>query len=612
MTRQENQTQRMGPLIVPSALLALRRGLALVLGAAPATAAISIALMILLSALPILAVWLTKLIVDDAAALASGATVLTTKIMALAGLYVLTLMLPSSLQPIQWALDAWLQDRATAAVDHQLMSAGTCLVDLTRIERPEFQDELRLVREAAWRSPRLFLFLHNGLGPAIVLVGLAFLLARLHPLIPIVLAAASVPHVIGQGHINQLKYAAMERRSRAAREMDYCVRVVTEPATAKEVRVFGLDDFFLQRFRTRCAAALSEVSRVRIKELGLAAILSCVYAASLAGSFWYVATQAGADRFTLGDVALYLNAVIQLESRVYVLSYWFGFVYEILLYLRGLFGFLDRAEPGIALAPEGPGAPSALENGVALRQVGFSYPTSAVPVLDRIDTLLPAGKITALVGVNGAGKSTLVKLLTRMYDPDIGAIVLDGVALAVYNLSSLRGQIGTMYQDFAHFALTLRENIAVGAFAASQGAATVEQAARRAGADTIAAALPQGYDTPLTRRFEGGVELSGGEWQKVALARAFIRNAVLIILDEPTAALDAEAEEHMFARFRELAAGKTALLISHRFSTVRMADQILVIEGGRIVEAGSHAELIAREGRYAALYEMQAGRYRSD
>ena len=231
-------------------------------------------------------------------------------------------------------------------------------------------------------------------------------------------------------------------------------------------------------------------------------------------------------------------------------------------------------------------------------------------MLQGVNARLPAGKVTALVGVNGAGKSTLVKLLTRMYDPTSGQILLDGILLAHYDLASLRKRMAVVYQDFARFALPLRENIAVGDLKTEPDMQRIEQAARRSGADEVAAKLPEGYSTELTRRFEGGVELSGGEWQKVALARSFLRDATLVILDEPASALDANAEYQLFQHFRELSAGKTALLVSHRLSTVRMADQILVLDNGRIVEAGSHADLIARGGHYASLYEMQAGRYR--
>ena len=347
-------------------------------------------------------------------------------------------------------------------------------------------------------------------------------------------------------------------------------------------------------------------------QLRVTTALGALYALTLAGGFWYVATQAGAGRLTLGDVVLYLGAVIQAELLTSSLTNGIGHLYQALLPLQRLFEFLDCARPTIKLAAPGQGyaAPAACQAGIELRQVGFRYPESTQTVLADVSAVLPAGRVTALVGANGAGKSTLVKLLTRMYDPTTGTILLDGTPLDEYELDSWRRRIAVVYQDFAQFALTLHENIAVGAYAAGDGEGRLEQAAQWAGAGEIAAKLPHGYDTQLTRRFEGGVELSGGEWQKVALARGFVRDAAVVILDEPTAALDAEAEYRLFEQFRELVRGKTALIISHRFSTVRMADHIVVLEDGRVVEAGSHAALVAQGGRYATLYEMQAGRYR--
>jgi len=588
------------------------RGLALVAGAAPFTTAAYLVIVILLNLLPALQVWLTKLVVDSLTGSAAGVSDTLTRAIVLASLYALTLIAIAGLKPIQESLSAWLEERAVAAVDHRLIQAGTGLVDLYRIERPTFQDELRLSREASYRSPQLFMFLQQGLGKLLTLSALLLLLGGLQPLLPLMLIAAGVPHLVAEQRLNMLKYDAMTERSRAAREMDYCTRITTEPAAAKEVRVFGLGNFFLQRFRDHSRAALSEVNQLRLKQLCQSALFGSLHALTLAGGFWYIATQARAGQLKLGDIALYLNAVMQAERLIMVVPFSFSSLYEILLNLHGLFTFLDQAKPVIALAPPSQEqmAPVALCLGVQLQQVCFRYPESNQAVLESVSTLLPSGKVTALVGTNGAGKSTLVKLLTRMYDPDSGEILLDGVPLSAYNLESLRGRIAVMYQDFARLALTMRENITIGALELDQDDARLKTAACWAGADGVAARLQQGYDTPLTRRFEGGVELSGGEWQKVALARSFMRDAALVILDEPTAALDAEAEYQLFERFRELVVGKTALLISHRFSTVRMADQILVLEGGRILEAGSHTELIALEGHYAALYEMQAGRYK--
>ncbi len=605
---------------LPDSLRLWARGLALVMKAAPRIFAIYLALLFVLSLLPIAQVWLSKLVVDALAVAMGGAPGATSAAIgngqsaaiALAFVYALTLVVSSGLEPIQRTLNIWLEDRAVAEVDRRLMDAGARLADLVRIERPTFQDQLRLIQDAAFFLPRLPALLQDGLGTALTLGGLLLLLARLHPGLPLVLAALSVPHLFSEQRLQKIKYEAMSRRSRAAREMNYCVRITTEPAAAKEVRVFGLGSFFLRRFRARFETAFAEMRQVRLAHLRMSAAFTALHALALAGGFWYVAVQAGAGQLTLGDIALYLSVVAQTQSRFMNLAFWFGFQYEVLLHLRGLFAFLDQAKPAIALPPHGQGrqAPTELQSGIEMRGVHFRYPESTLPVLEDVNARLPSGTVTALVGANGAGKSTLVKLLTRMYDPDGGEIRVDGVPLAAYELQSLRRRIAVVYQDFARFALTLRENIALGTVELHGVDGQVEEAARWAGADEVAATLPQGFETPLTRRFEGGVDLSGGEWQKVALARAFVRDAALVILDEPTAALDAEAEYRLFERFRQLVAGKTALLISHRFSTVRMADQILVLEGGRIIEAGSHAELIALGGRYATLFEMQAGRYR--
>ena len=594
---------------LPDSLRVFGRALAIVVSAAPGTASVYLLLMLMSSLLPVGQAWLAKLIVDELAAGAPGGP---QRVVVLAVFYALTLVVPAALDPLQLALGASLEDGSVAEVDRRLMRAGAELADLYRIERPAFGDELRTLGQVPGWLPRLLPALQNGLGSAITLGGLLLLLGGLHPILPVVIVVVSLPHLVADHRLLGLQYKAMTDHSRAAREMDYCLRVTTEPEAAKEVRVFGLGGFFLQRFRERLAVALAEITRLRLLHLRVSVLFSGLYALALGGGFLYVARQAGAGRLSLGDLALYLNAIIQAQSLTSFLRAWFGTVYEATLHLRGFFRFLDSARPAIRLPAPGHGraAPAMLQEGVELQGVSFSYPESEQIVLEDVSLKLRAGEVTALVGANGAGKSTLVKLLTRMYDPTGGVILLDGVPLYEYDLHRLRSRIAVVYQDFARFALTLRQNIAVGATEPEQGNGHVETAAHWAGANEVAARLPSGYDTELTRSFEGGVELSGGAWQKVALARGFVRDAALVILDEPTAALDADAEFRLFERFRELTAGKTALLISHRFSTVRMADQIVVLEDGRVLEAGTHAELVGRSGRYAALFEMQAGRYR--
>ncbi len=597
---------------LPAVLRLYGRGLALPISSAPLAGGAFLVLLAILSLLPVLQVWLVKLLLDAIAAGVGGDQGAVGGAVTLAVIYALTLVVPAGLRPVQAALSSWLQDRSVVEVDRRLMQAGASLVDLYRIERPAFHDEVTMARRGSMLAAVVLTMLQQIVGTLLTLVGLLILLGQLHPLLPLALVVVSLPHLFAELRVGILQHQALQDQSRPAREMDYCARVTTEPAAAKEVRVFGLGDFFWQRFRERFAVALAEVNRIRLAGLRFSTVFSGLYALALAGGFWYVVTQARAGQLTLGDVVLYLGAVQQVQGLTYYFMRGLAFQHELWLHLRTIFGFLDGAGPVITLAPPGQGhtAPARLQSGIEMRQVGFRYPESTRTVLADVSAVLPAGQVTALVGANGAGKSTLVKLLTRMYDPDTGAVLLDGVPLPAYDLAALRQRIAVVHQDFAQFSLTFRENIAVGAYAAGGGDGRVEQAARWAGADEIAAKLSKGYDTPLTRKFESGVELSGGEWQKVALARGFVRDAALVILDEPTAALDAEAEYRLFEQFRELVVGKTALLISHRFSTVRMADHIIVLEEGQAIEAGSHDALVAQGGRYATLYEMQAGRYR--
>ncbi|MDE2994426.1 MAG: ABC transporter ATP-binding protein, partial [Chloroflexota bacterium] len=445
---------------LPERLRIWARGLAIVASAAGGTAAIYAALLGALALLPVVQVWLGKLIVDRlVGSTAAGPDV--TGALLLAGFYVLVLAVPAVLEPVQRVQITWLEDRATAAVDDRLMEAGTRHVDLVDIERPAFQDHARLAQEAARRLMRAFTLL-QGLSGIFTVAGVCLLLLQLHPLLPVVLLAAMVPHLWAEDRLNRERWSAMQERSRAAREGDYCARITLEPAAAKEVRVFGLGDFFLRRFDTRYAAALTEFRRIRWAALRLLVVFGGLHALALAGGFWYVAAQAGAGRLTVGDIALYLGAVVQVERTLIILPVWFGQLSDLLLHLRALFRLLDRAGPRIAVpAPEQgrPAPPALLEQGVALQQVGFRYPESTQAVLADVSAVLPAGRVTALVGANGAGKSTLVKLLTRMYDPDTGTILLDGTPLHEYDLASWRRRIAVVYQDFAQFALTLHENI---------------------------------------------------------------------------------------------------------------------------------------------------------
>ncbi len=585
-------------------LRTLGRSVALVAGLAPRASAAYVIVTLVAGGLTIAQVWLVKVLIE--ALIARDAD----RALALTAAYVTTIAIPPALGPLEDALSAWLEDRTVREVDRRLIRAGESATDLGLIGRPGFHDELGVVEMSVIFATQLLRMVATVGTSAVALAGVLVLLGSLHPLLPVALAAVALPHLIFEARHFQLAYEALGVRARDAREMEYYAKLATEPQAAGEVRVLGLGGFLLSRYRQRYQSAFREMSRLRLSYLRTATVFALLHALALAGGFWYVASRAAAGGLTLGDLALYVNGIIQAEALLAMLPGWTEPAYTAVLHLHGLFRFLDGARPTVSLPATGEGlpAPQRFREGIELREVSFSYPESSRPVLDGVSFTLRAGQVTALVGHNGAGKSTLVKLLTRMYDPTEGQVLLDGVPLSEYDLGSLRSRIAVVYQDFARFSLSLRDNIAVGA--GSIGDGDVQRGARWAGVDGWVEELPDGYDTELTRRFEGGVELSGGQWQKVALARGAMGDAALAILDEPTSALDADAEYALFQRFRELVEGRTGLLISHRFSTVRMADRIVVIEGGRVLEEGTHEELVKRGGRYAELFEMQAGRYR--
>lgn len=581
----------------------LARAAAITVTSTPGPAVGSLVLAVAQAFVSIWGVWLTKVIVDR---LAAGGDATGPAL-----LYGATLLFAATAEPIKRVLSALVEERAVGEVDRRLMAAGVRLCDLYRVERPSFGDELAVLGKAIDFVPGSILLLDRAVSVPVTLAGVLGLLIRINPVLPAVLGAMTVGHILAEQRMGWVKHEAMVRRSRAGREMDYCVRMATDPTGAKEVRAFGIGSFFHVRFSERALAALKEMQVLRMKGARTTIAWALAHGAVVAGGFLYVADRAASGALSPGDVALFLNVVVQAATVSWGMSFIFVYGHETLLNLRKVLPFLDDAHPAIALPPAGGGleSPALLAQGIALVDVRFMYPETDKPVLDGLSALLPPGKVTAIVGANGAGKSSLVKLLTRMYDPESGEVTVDGTPLADLDLDGWRLRVAAVHQDFSRLALTVRENVAVGGTDQGPGE-RVEEAIHWAGVDEVAERLPAGLDTMLTRRFSGGADLSGGEWQKVALARGAVRDAALVILDEPTSGLDPEAEYRLFKRFHELVKGRTALLISHRFSTVRMADHIVVIEKGRVIESGSHEELLALDGRYAVLYEMQAGRYR--
>ena len=481
-------------------------------------------------------------------------------------------------------------------------------LELRHFEDAEFYDRLtRARREASSRPLSVVTETFQLLQNAITLAGYAALLFRFSGLAVLGLLAAAVPATIVEMRFSSTAFRMRNWRSPEARRLNYLEYVLANDDHAKEVKLFGLGPVLLDRFKVLGETFYDEDRRLSIRRAGWAYALSLLGTAAFYGAYASMALAAAAGALTLGNMVLYIAAFRQGQQAFQSILAAIGGMYEDNLYMSNLFQYLsiepDPPPPALAL-------PAVPEQGIRFERVGFRYPGKETWALRGIDLFIPAGQRLALVGHNGAGKTTFIKLLTRLYEPTEGRILLDGRDLRAWDPEALRRRIGVVFQDFNQYQLKLRENVGLGSVDHRDDEARVLRAIGRGGAEQVVANVAGGLDAQLGRWFKDGAELSGGQWQKVALARAFMREeADILVLDEPTAALDAEAEHAVFERFQALAEGRTTILISHRFPTVRMADRILVIEGGQVLEEGGHAELVARGGRYAQLFSLQAQGY---
>jgi ATP-binding cassette subfamily B protein len=486
-------------------------------------------------------------------------------------------------------------------------------LDLEFFENPEFYDKLRNAAEEANYKPVSMISQTFDLGRTIItLCSMLFLLLHLAWWLALVAVLEPIPSFIASTRYGWMGYQHMRRQSPERRQMYYFNRVMSVDDFNKEVKLFNLGDFFIRRYRDLAEKFYEENKGILIRRYLASFFWSGLTIAANSGIYLYVALQAVTRHITLGDLTLYTQSAIQTGQSFQGVLDGISSTYENNLFVNTLFEFLEY-QPRI-ISPAEP-YPIELAQGakgldIEFRNVSFTYPGKEQPALKNISFTIRAGEAIALVGRNGAGKTTLVKLLTRLYDPDEGEILIGGRNIKDYDLKELREQVGVIFQDFVNYYMSARENIGVGRITEVENIELVKSSARKSGANAVIERLDNGYNTMLGRWFDEGVQLSGGEWQKIALARAFMRDARILILDEPTSSLDAQAEYEVFSHFRALTSGKTAIFISHRFSTVRLADRIFVIENGTIIENGSHQQLMELDGRYAELFNLQAEAYR--
>ncbi len=505
-------------------------------------------------------------------------------------------------------VESLLGDLFSNRISVRLMEHAATL-DLRHYEDSEFYDHLERARRQTVGRIALIAILLSSVQDLITLASLAAALVLYLPWLLVLLVVAVVPSFLGETHYASLGYSLLYRWTPERRQLDYLRYTAASDETAKEIKLFSLSKWLTARYAKLADAFYEANKRLAIRHSVVSALLTTIGTIGYYGAYAIIIYLTVLGRFSIGTLTFLAGSFQQSRDLIQRILLSTSQIYEQSLYLSDLFTFFEM-RPSIVSTDGSRPVSVPIRQGFEFRDVGFRYPGSEVWAVRHLSFRLEPGERLALVGENGAGKTTLTKLLARLYDPDEGTILLDGADLREYDVASLHRHIGVIFQDFVRYAFLFRENIGVGEIGAVEDVPRITVAAERSLAATVAKRFEKGYEQMLGRRFEEGIELSGGEWQKVALARAYLREAQVLILDEPTASLDARAEYEVFLRFAELTTGKMAVLISHRFSTVRMANRILVLEQGQITESGTHEELVARGGTYAELFRLQAAGYR--
>ncbi len=586
------------------------RALGLVWRATPRYATINAAITVVMGVLPAITLYFSKLIVDGVVVAArTQPHADTAHVLVLVAAWFAVQLFQSLLNTVSNLVSSLQSDLLGNHISVGIIEKANAL-DLSYFENAQFYDKLENARrEAGYRPGAMVGQVFSVLRSLITLVSVVGVLASLSPWLVLLVVAVCIPSLVYQVKYSGQFFTLLTGRAPEQRKLNYLGWLLTTDGPVKELRIFGLHGTLLERYRTLFAKFFREnrdlTVRRSVSQLALGVLGTVVSGLT----YVYVVVAVIAGRITIGGLTLYYQAFQQCQGSFSMLVSSVANMYENSLFLSNLFDFMAFATE-LPVRDDPLPMPPVIQEGITLDHVSFKYPGTDKSVLEDISFTIHAGETVALVGANGAGKTTLVKLLTRLYDPTEGRILVDGTDLRDFDPAEVRSRAGVIFQDYVKFQLSVRENVGFGRIEALDDQMRIENAVAEAGAGGVIAGLPEGYDTPLGRWFQDGQELSIGQWQKIALARAFMRDADLLILDEPTASLDVRSEYEVFQAFHDLTAGKMAVLISHRFSSVRMADRIVVIEDGRVIENGTHDSLLLAGGRYAELFDLQAASYR--
>jgi ATP-binding cassette subfamily B protein len=575
--------------------------------ASPGIVVANIAVRLVVSLLPLAMLAVTKVIIDSIYRFTANHTALPTYFWWLVILEFALACVSTILVRVTDYCDTVLADKYAKHISVRIMQHASHL-DLTSYEDPTFQDKLERARVQG--TDRVLMIQAAGrlIQQVVTTASLAFSICLFSPWLLVALIVCVVPAFLGETHFAFLGYSLSFAQTPARREMEYLRVLGGSKESAKELKLFGLGPYFVDRFTKLAMRLHRETARLARKRLLVGSLLTLLGTLGYYGTYAFVIYQTVAGVLTIGMLTFLAGAIAGASSNIQLVFSTFSTIADQALFVGDLLDFF-AVKPTVSSKPNALPVPRPIRQGFEFRNVSFAYPNGR-EVLSGVSFKLAPGERIALVGENGQGKTTIVKLLTRLYDPSAGQILLDGVDLREYDQEDLWREIGVIFQDFMRYDLTATENIAMGRIEEKDNIFRIRSAAQKSLAEDVIRKLPKGYEQQLGCRFDGGTDLSGGEWQKLALARAYLREAQVLILDEPTASLDARSEHEVFERFAELTRGKMAMLISHRFSTVRMADRIFVLQGGRIAEEGPHDQLMQSGGRYAEMFELQAASYR--